>query len=461
MLKRIKARIIRLAVIALVLLSGITLPASKVLAQTARCDDPLFPGYSFGWRVMAGTISGTNVVTGNLYQNPIDVQLVYDSPVYISTLQLTSYMNLLAIGSVRQVNVILYDAGGNIVDQVWHGSSNPGTWERLDYAFDPTLQTGHPIARIDFQFYSLFGFPAETLDAGIHVVSICTIPVLPDGPTTTATIFANPSLTPVIPTFTPTVTRTPTNTLTPSNTPTPVWTPTASDTPTTAPTITPGGPTLTDTPVATNTSIASATSVSTIGPVNSTLSAGLYSTIVPPNSACSDIANPCGALPAVPNFPTISLPSPPPITAVALLPTSTLMPPGTTTPGTPGGTATPGTGTPTMSGTENINPLSTIVDGYNSSLGTLVSQATGSFEIAGTPQSITGLVGTVSTNAGTFIGYVKGIGLIAQNKVMQLVLYLLLLVVLILLVELLVFFVPLIIRVIEFVINLIKLIPFV
>lgn len=241
----------------------------------------------------------------------------------------------------------------------------------------------------------------------------------------------------------PTATRTPTRAGLPTKTNTssvPTNTPTRTNTPTDTsappPTNTPGGPTDTPAPADTATGIA----------VNSTLSPLEFSTIPPPEQ-CSGFDNPCGALPQVPDLPDFFIPSVTPIPGISLNTTATILPAITVS----------GTGvTTTATLNSTYQSVGTVVSNYIDTLHTLSAPQTASFIIEGTPQTVSGLTDRLSADSATFVSYVKGIGLIAQNKVMQLLLFLVLMVVFVILVKLLRFFIPVIINFVNFVLQVIQ-----
>lgn len=486
--RRKQWRRVALAIALIMLNMAITLP-NRVYAQAPTCFDPLFPQYSQRWRVHSGTINGNNVTTNDLKLNAIYVEYLIPDAQFVTSIQLFTFMDVFSSGSGKELQLSLEDSSGNTVDFISSHSATFGAWEGLNHAFDPAPQIGRPISSIKiFLSQSLLAMN-DAHGAGLHVSQLCLMPQ-GDQVTPTATVFSNPSITPSLeftntplPTNTPSQTPTPTKTKTPTRTHTPTWTPggptkTPSPTKTLLPSFTPSqtrtrpstqtpgpSPTNTITPTRTATGFVASstpypsntpggpteTSFATVASGNSTLSASNFNTIVPPKG-CSDVSNPCGALPAVPRLPTFNLASPQPITAVALASSATVQPFGTsgTTTGTPGATST-----------ALGDQISTMAYGYKNQVSTLAAQPTGEFIIDGTPQSVGGLTTTFSENAGTFISYVKGIGLIARNRTMQLVLFFVLIIVFIILIELLIFFLPVIIKIIEFVIQLIQLIPFV
>lgn len=484
----LKAKLIHLALSLMIGASFIVVSQpTPVLAQVPTCADYLFPYYSFGWRVQLGTISGDNVTTTSLNTERIQVDLLFPDAQYVTTVNVFTFMDILSLGSSRVWEVDLFDANGLFIESKTSLSGNAAQWEGWQAVFDIAKQINHPIGRVSVFMYPAATGNADVHGAALHVGSICTLPQ-GDTVTATGTVFSNPTLTGTTitdtphPTFTPSNTPTASRTYTPTRTPTPTWTPggpspTPSPTKTLLPSFTPSpsrtrpasqtpGPSPTSTASRTRTATGvpasstpfssntpggpTETAFASIAPQSATLSGELFSTIAPPKG-CSDITNPCGALPAVPGFPTFNLPSPVAVTAVGLAATATFHPFGTaSTPGTPGPTST-----------SFGNEISTMAFGYKNQVSTLAAQPTGEFIIAGTPQTISGLTTTLGDNAGTFVGYVKGIGLIAQSRLIQILLFLVLIVVFIILIELLIFFIPLIIQAIKFVISLIELIPFV
>ncbi len=221
MQKLINLRLARLLLAALLLCGAATLAFRPVQAQSvARCQDYNFPQSFEGWQVLAGTIINTgaafNVVTSNLTRNPVYVELNFPEPVYVTSIQIFTYQNALTTG-FRQVNTILYDAGINYVTSRVANYNDTGVWTLNNVVFPIETELGRPISKIEFDFNSVIGYTIAA-DAGIHIGSICIVPVGDPGPTATGTVFVNSSLTPVIPTYTPSLTRTPTNTPTPSNT---------------------------------------------------------------------------------------------------------------------------------------------------------------------------------------------------------------------------------------------------
>lgn len=176
-------------------------------------------------------------------------------------------------------------------------------------------------------------------------------------------------------------------------------------------------------------------------------------TIAPPAS-CGSIYNPCSALPwAVPVFATVALPSPtiwPTYTAqpITATPTAALSP----TPSATGATITP-------TAVIDLSAVETLVDTFNQAVATM--QAVGTEDVldaSGTPVSVGGLSGSLSTGIPSVFSATKGVVATANNRAMSVLSFLFLAALFVVLVYLTCLMFPILMRIVEFVMKIIQLV---
>jgi len=285
----------------------------KPAAAQSNCSDFSFPQTTAGWVVNVGTADDTNKIV-NGASGTIDVTLFFDLPVYVTSITLETFA-VPQLGN-RDIQVLLFDPN--------YSANPPSSYPRLAEIIaypDVTL----PLWRKNtFYFNNIATNQIEFIvvqDAfsggmGLHVITICVSGF------NVITMTASPTLSPT-PTITPTPSHTPTPT--PVMSPTPTNTPAISDTP--GPATSTEGPTSTNIPTSTN------------GPSVQTGNY-LFNTPSAPDQ-CTDVLNPCGAMPyPVPGMATLNLPSPPASTAASVASTPTYYP-SMTAWGTPSGSGTP------------------------------------------------------------------------------------------------------------------------
>jgi hypothetical protein len=426
-------RLIVLLIVILILMSGSMPTPTRARAEVNDCDQYPFPGGSFGWHIVTGTLSDPNVLSPS-DRDDIEVYLDLGTDIRLYTIGVNAYLNPLATFTWYTtkkfyfVDVTLEDAGGHVVD-IRRISFNQVSWNYGEAYFN-----GTSARRIRFlgQRSVFVGGTDGTIGGhafGLNVRKICTV-LIPGDPTETPT-----GATP-----TPSQTRTATATTVPSITATPTATLTPSETPTgtIAPTNTPGP---TNTPAPTGT---------TAGSLQATVPSFLTPDL---GDQCSDAFNPCGVMPfPVPDFPTVGgLVSP---TAFGV-----------------GGTPSPGaTGTPAYDPSSTVNPtIAVVITGVGSglsdqsdTLNTMTSSmgsglnGTPQFSLNGTPQTVAILSTEIGGNAGTFVGYVKGITLLGNSRLFSMLLFFFLCIVFVVTVRIITFMVPMIIKLVQFILEVVQ-----
>lgn len=305
--------------------------------------------------------------------------------------------------SSQSTQIVITTYNGTYLSERRTGTTNqPFTWLSTNLQFQ-----GKATTDVVIQFY--LEDQSTTLFLGIQLVQLCI--ALDATLTPTPTLTLTPSRT-ATPTFTPSMTDTPVPLGTPTDTLTPTDTPTGTLSPTPPPTETPG-PTDTE------------------APLGLTIEAQLFNTVEPPDD-CKDKFNSCSALP-FPLIPmtAISLSTPVPITAVAILNTATLIP--------PRGSSTP-------------DASSTAADGGVADFATNTANVIDQFastptlnDINGTPTGMADAANQIGGYTGQFFGVFRAIQNFFLGKTGTIIAFLLLIILFIILVRILLFIIPILI----------------
>jgi len=407
----------RLALITAIALSAFVLaPGPRpARAQAPDCSSQGFPAPPSGWRVITGSLTGSNILSGTGTpigggsEALIDVNFSgFSNPKYIYSVTFTWYGLPSVDQSVGRVTTILSAAASGHPGDTNQESDNVLSTTFLSWQTTTFYFTGQPADQIELTIAN----PLSSAFITLGMVRICTTDAIPLTPTGTST-----------PSTTPSPTSGPTSTAT--STPTPTFTPSPSDTPGSV-----GGMTVTPslTPILAST---------LVGGQTMSVDSKMFATVEGPKQ-CKDAFNPCGALPfPVPPMATINLPSP---TALPVTPFIT-----------PGAFGTP-TGTVTIAPTVLTTDQAALVQFATNAQGAAQVVAVTTPGLTGPTGSGPGGLADAANSAnqiGAYVGNAFGIVRSVQGffigKTGAVILFLLLVVLFIVLIRLIVFAIPIII----------------